>query len=190
MGFRSLLFVRTSYKTTFLNRSVNAWRHLRLQILSPSPPSSALPATYFPCRSTAQTCQPHSHVRVWVANTRLHETVFWKILYVFRPLPGRVCVFIAAWLHIPDITFFAIHMGPSSVTFSTCVGVSAHSRLSFTPRDVTSSGHFALRYCNTFLLTLLHSLQHSLLLMLSLSLLWRSFSLYQKITPYIRFRVW
>jgi len=32
-------------------------------------------------------------------------------------------------------------------------------------------GHFALRYCNTFLLTHLYSLQHPLLLMLSLSLL-------------------
>jgi hypothetical protein len=31
---------------------------LRLHIMSPSPPLSALPATYFPCQMTTQTCQP------------------------------------------------------------------------------------------------------------------------------------
>jgi hypothetical protein len=78
--------------------------------------------------------------------------------------------------------------------FSTRFVVSAHSRvcvpMSLNPGMVTSSVHFHLHYCNTFLPTLLYSLQHSLLLMLSLSLLWRFFSLYQKITPYIRFRDW
>jgi len=49
----------------------------------------------------------------------------------------------------------------------TCVCVS----MSLSPRVVTSSGNFHLRYCNTFLLTLLYSLQHPLLLMLSPSLL-------------------
>jgi len=194
MDFRSVLFVRTSYKATFMNRSDNTWRHLRLHILSPFPPSSALPATYLPCRLTAQTCQPTQSR----ACLRRQHAFTWDRLLEDSPrvsssLPDRVCVFTAAWLHIPDISFFAIHMGPSSVTFSTLF-VSAHSRvcvpMSFNPRVVTSSGHFHLRYCNTFHLTLLYSLQHPLLLMLSLSLLWRSFSLYQKITPYIRFRDW
>jgi len=109
-------------------------------------------------------------------------------------LPAPMRVFTAAWLRIPDIYFFAIHMGPSSVTFATRFFVSAHSRVcvcvSLNPRVVTSSGHFDLCYCSTFLLTHLYSLQHPLLLMLSLSLLWSSFSLYQTITPYIRFRNW
>ena len=43
-------------------------------------------------------------------------------------------------------------------------------RVSLNPRVVTSSGHFYLRYCNTLLLIHLYSLQHPLLLMLSLSL--------------------
>jgi hypothetical protein len=55
---------------------------------------------------------------------------------------------------------------------------------------VTSSGHFHLRYCNTFRLTHLCSLHHPLLLILSLSLLWSSFSFYLKITPYSGFRDW
>jgi len=188
MDFRSFFFVCTSYKSTFLNRSDNTWHHLRLHILSPFPPSSALPATYFPCRMTAQTCQPtQPRACLHRQHACSHETVIWKILHVFCPLCPLACVFTAAWLHIPDI-FFAIHMGPSSVTFSTRVGVSARSRVCvLNLRVVTSSGHFDLRYCNTFLLTQLYSLQHSLLLMLVLSLLWSS--LYQK-TPYIRFRDW
>jgi len=46
----------------------------------------------------------------------LHETVFWKTLHVFRPLCPIVCVcvcvcvFTAAWLHILDISVFAIYM--------------------------------------------------------------------------------
>jgi hypothetical protein len=128
-----------------------------------------------------------------------HGTFFCNVLNALRrlrPLTGvcSLCISTPAWLHLPDISVFAIHMGPSSVTFSTRFLVSAHSRvcvpMSLNPRVVTSYGHFHLRFCNTFLLTLLYSLQHSLLLMLSLSLLRRSFSLYQKITPYIRFRDW
>jgi len=198
MDFCSFFFVCTSYKSTFLNRSDNTWRHLRLHIMSPSPPSSALPATYFPCRMTAQTCQPtQSRACLRCQHACLRETIFSKILHVFRPLSPIaracvcvcvcVCVFTATWLHIPDISYFAIHMGPSSLTFSMRFVVSAHSRVCvrmyLNPRDVTSFGHFDLRYCNTFPLTHLYSLQHPLLLMLSLSLLWSSFSLYQKITP-------
>jgi hypothetical protein len=49
---------------------------------------------------------------------------------VLSSLHDRACVFTVAWLHIPDISFFAIHMGTSSVTFSTRFVVSAHSRVS------------------------------------------------------------
>jgi len=135
------------------------------------------------------TCVSASPTRVFTWDRLLEDSP-----RVSSSLPDRVCVFTAAWLHILDISFFAIYRGPSSVTFSTRFVVSADSRvcvpMSLNPHVVTSSGHFHLRYCDTFLLTLLHSLQHPLLLMLSLSLLWRSFSLYQKITPYIRFRDW
>jgi hypothetical protein len=127
-------FFWTSYKATFLNRSDNTWRHLRLHILSPFPPSSALPVTYFPCQMTAQTCQPtQSRTRLRRQRACSHETVFWKILHVSSSLPDCVCVFTAAWLHILDISFFAIHVGPSSVTFSTRIGVSAHSRVCAQP---------------------------------------------------------
>jgi hypothetical protein len=130
MDFRSFLFVRTSYKATFLNRSSNTRRHLRLHILSPFPPSSALPATYFPCRSTAQTCQP---TQSRACLRRQHAFTWDRLLEdsprVLSSLPDRVCVFTAAWLHIPDISFFAIHMGPSFVTFSTRFVVSAPWRV-------------------------------------------------------------
>ena len=43
-------FVCTSGKSTFLNRSDNTRRHLCLHVVTFSP-SSALPATYFPCRT-------------------------------------------------------------------------------------------------------------------------------------------
>jgi hypothetical protein len=132
------------------------------------------------------TCMSASPTRVFTWDRLLKDS-----LRVSSSLSDRVCVFTAAWLHVPDISFFVIHMGPSSVTFSTRVGVTAHSRVCvLNPRVVKSSGHFELRYYNTFLLTHLYSVQHSLLLMLSLSLLSSSFSLYQKITPYIRFRDW
>jgi hypothetical protein len=52
---------------------------------------------------------------------------------VSSSLPDRVCVFTTAWLHIPDISFFAIHMGAPSVTFSTRISVSAHSRVCAQP---------------------------------------------------------
>ena len=98
------------------------------------PPSSTLPATYFPCRVTAQTCQPtQSRACLHSQHACSHETVFWKILHMFRPLCPIACVFTATWLRIPDISFFAIDMGPSSVTFSTRVGVSAHSRVCAQP---------------------------------------------------------
>jgi hypothetical protein len=161
MNFRSFLFVCTSYKATFLNWSDNTWRHLRLQILSPFLPSSAIPATYFPCRMSVQTWQPtQSRACLRREHACLHETVFWKILHVFRPLCPIV-----------------------SVCVCVCVCVCVHRRV------VTYSGHFLLRYSTTFLLTYLHSLQHPLLLVLSLSLLWSFFSLCQKITPYIRLTI-
>jgi hypothetical protein len=195
MDFCSFSFVFTSYKSTFLNRSDNTWRHLRLHIMSPSPPSCTLPATYFPCRMTTQTCQP-TQSRACLRRQHAYLHVFRNILHVLRPLCplACVCVFTAAWLHIPDISFFAIHMGPSSVTFSARFVVSAHSRVcvrvSLNPRVVTSSGHFELCSCNTFLLTHVYSLQHPLLLMLPLSVLRSSFPLYQTITPYVGFRDW
>ena len=133
------------------------------------------------------TCVSASPTRVFTWDCLLEDSP-----HVSSSLPDHVCVF-AAWLHIPDISFFAVHMR-LSVPFSTRFIVSAHSRvcvpMSLNPRVVTSSGHFDLCYCNTFLLTHLHSLQHPLLLMLSLSLLWSSFSLYLKIMPYIRFCDW
>jgi hypothetical protein len=93
MDFLSFLFVRTSYKSTFLNRSDNTWRHLHLHILSHFPPSSALPVTYFYCRSTAQTCQP-TQSRVCL---RRHHAVTWDRLLEDSPrvsssLSDRACV--------------------------------------------------------------------------------------------------
>ena len=79
---------------------------------------------------TTQTCQPtQSRACLCRQHASLYETVFWKILHVFRPLCPLACVFTGAWLHIPDISFFAIHMGPSSVTFSTRFVVSAYVRM-------------------------------------------------------------
>jgi hypothetical protein len=174
MDFLSFCFFWTAYKATFLNRSDNTWRPLRLHILSPFPPSSALPATYFLCQMIAQTCQPtQSCTYLCRQHACSHEIVFWKILHMFCPLclvlcvcvraracvyvrvhvcacmhvcararahvcvcaHARVCarveacarVFTASWLRIPDISFFDVHMGFCSVTFSTRVSVSAHS---------------------------------------------------------------
>jgi hypothetical protein len=92
------------------------------------PPSSGLPATHFPCRMTTQTFQrTHSRACLSRQHVYLHETVFCNILNVFYPLCPCACVFSDAWLRIPDISFFAIHMGPSSLTFSTRFVVTAHS---------------------------------------------------------------
>jgi hypothetical protein len=149
------------------------------------PSSDIFPLTTPTCQSTQSRAYLHHQ------HECLHGTVIRKILHVFRPLCPLAC---AAWLHIPDISFFAIRMGPSSLTFSTRFVVSAHSRVCvcifLNPRVVTPSGHFDLHCCSTFLLKHLYSLQHPLLLMLSLSLLWSFFSLYQTITPYIRFCNW
>jgi len=94
MDFRSFLFVCTSYKATFLNRSDNTLRHPRLHILSPFPPSSALPAIYFPCRMTSQTWQPpQSRAFLRRQHACLHEIVFWKILHCFvLSARSRACV--------------------------------------------------------------------------------------------------
>jgi len=126
MDFRSFRFVWTSYKATFLNRSDNIWRHLRLHITSPFPPFQRhVSLAEWLHRLASQ----HSYVRVCVANTRVHmrpSSGRFSTCFVLSAR-SRVCVFTAAWLHIPDISFFAIYMGPSSVTFSTRFVVSAHS---------------------------------------------------------------
>ena len=70
------------------------------------------------------TCMSASPTRVFTWDRFLEDSS-----RVSSSLPDCVCAFTAAWLHIPEISFFAIHMGPSSVTFSTRVGVSAHSRV-------------------------------------------------------------
>jgi len=147
MDFRSFLFVYTSYKATFLNRLDNTWRHPRLHILSPfclPPPFQR----HFPLAEWLHRLDsPHSHVRVCVANTRAYV----------RPSSGRfstcfvlsarsyvcVCVCVCSPLrgHIfrtfPSLLYtwsvFAIHMGPSSVTFSTRFVVPAHSRVCAQP---------------------------------------------------------
>ena len=204
MDFRSFLFVCTSYKASFLNRWDNTWLHLRLHILSPFPPSRDI----FPLLNDCTDLTVHTVTCVSASPTRM---LTWDRLLEDSPrisssLPDRVCVCVCVCLPprgyifwtFPSLLYtwsvFAIYMGPSSVTFSTRFVFSAHSRvcvpMSLNPRVVTSSGHFDLCYCNTFLLTHLHSLQHPLLLMLSLSLLWSSFSLYLKIMPYIRFCDW
>ena len=129
MYFRSFCFICTSYKATFLNRSDNTWRHLRLHIL----PLFRLPPPFQRHISLAEwlhrLASQHSYVRVCVANTRVHmrpSSGRFSTCFVLSAR-SRVCVFTAAWLHIPDISFFAIYMGPSSVTFSTRFVVSAHS---------------------------------------------------------------
>jgi len=76
------------------------------------------------------TCMSASPTRVFTWDRLLEDYP-----RVSSSLPDRVCVcvFTAAWLHFPDISFFAIDMRPSSITFSTCVGVSAHSRVCAQP---------------------------------------------------------
>jgi hypothetical protein len=74
------------------------------------------------------TCMSASPTRVFTWDRLLEDSP-----RVSSSLPDRVCVFTAAWLHIPDISFFAIHLGPSSVMFSTRIGVSAHSRVCAQP---------------------------------------------------------
>ena len=188
MDFCSFFFVCTSYKSTFLNRSDNTWRHLRLHILPPF----RLPPPFQRHISLAEwlhrLASPHSHVRVCVTNTRVY----------MRPSSGRfstcfvlsalTCVFTAAWLRIPDISFFAINMGPSSATFSARFVVSAHSRVCV---------RLSLHIFRTFRSSLLqHTPRTSVLSPIPTSAhaftvtIMSSFSLYQKITPYIRFRNW
>jgi hypothetical protein len=138
MDFCLFLFVCTSYKATFLNRSDNTWRHLRLHILSPFSPSSALPATYFPCR-IHRLDSPHSHVRVCVANTRAYMRLSCGRFCTCFVLSARSCVCVCSsprgyiFRTFPSLLYtwsmFAILMGPSSVTFSTHFIASAHSRV-------------------------------------------------------------
>jgi hypothetical protein len=84
-----------------------------------------LPANTATCISTLPT-----HVLTW-------DCLLEDSPRVSSSMPDRVCVcvcvFTSAWLHVPDISFFAIHMGPSSVTFSTRVSVSTHSRVCAQP---------------------------------------------------------
>ena len=69
------------------------------------------------------TCVSASPTRVFTWDRLLEDSP-----RVSSSLPDRVCVFTAAWLHILDISFFAIYRGPSSVTFSTRFVVSANWR--------------------------------------------------------------
>jgi len=136
----------------------------------------------------------HTHVRVYVANTRVY----------MRPSSGRFCTcfVLSAWsrvcvrVHRRVVTYsgnFLLRYSHGTFFCNilnalrrlrplTCVCVCVCVPMSLNPHVVTSFGPFHLRYCNTFPLTHLYSLQHSLLLMLALSLLWSSFSLYQEIT--------
>ena len=59
----------TSYKSTFLNRSDNTWRHPRLHIVSPPPPFQRHTSL---AEWLHRLASPHSHVRVCVANTRVY----------------------------------------------------------------------------------------------------------------------
>ena len=150
MDFYSFFFVCTSYKSTFLNQSDNTWRHLRLHLLRLPPPFQRNISL---AEWLQRLANPHCHVRVCVANTRVYMrpsserfcTCFVLCArsrvcspsygYIFRtfPLCPIACVFTAVWLHIPDI---------SSVPDRVCV----HRRM------VTHSGHFLLRYSHqTFL---------------------------------------
>jgi hypothetical protein len=143
-------FVCTSYKSTFLNRSDNTWRHLRLHIMSPCPPFQWHISL---AEWLHRLASPHSHVRICVTNTSVymgpssgrfstcfilsarsracvhcrvvtysrhlllcysHGTFFCNLLNTLlrlRPLTC-VCVFVSlstpAWLHLPDISIFAI----------------------------------------------------------------------------------
>jgi hypothetical protein len=163
--------------------------------MSPSPPSPPFQWHISLAEWLHRLTSPHCHVRICVANTSVY----------MGPSSGRfsTCFVLSArsraCVHRGMVTYFWHFLLRYSHGTFFCNLLNALRRLrSLTsvcscvsqPRVVTSSGHFDLRYYSTFLLTHLYSLQHSLLLMLSLSLLWSPFSLYQAITPYIRFRNW
>jgi len=89
----------------------------------------------------------HSHVRVCVANTRVYmRPSSGRLSTVSSPLPARVCVFTAAWLHIPDIFFFAILMGPSvtATRFVVCAHSRVCVRVSLNPHVVPDISIFAI----------------------------------------------
>jgi len=120
---------------------------------SPPPPHyvtfSALPATCFPCRMTAQTCQP-TQLRACLRRQHAcsHETVFWKILHVFRPLCPLACVCV----HRRVVTYSGHFLLRFSHGTFFCNFLNARRRLhpltcvSLNPRVVTYSGHFLLRF--------------------------------------------
>jgi hypothetical protein len=91
------------------------------------PPSSET----FPLPIDCTDLPAHTVTYVSASPTRFYKRPSSRIFSTCFVLSARsrVCVFTAAWLHIPDISFFAIHMGPSSVRFSTLFVVSAHSRV-------------------------------------------------------------
>jgi len=62
-------FVCTSYKSTFLNRSENTWRHLRLHIMSPCPPFQWHISLAEWLHWLASL---HNHVRICVTNTSVY----------------------------------------------------------------------------------------------------------------------
>jgi hypothetical protein len=161
--------------------------------MSPSPPSSALPATYSPCRMTTHTCQPtHSRAYLRRQHECLRETVFWKILHVFRPLPARVYVYsppggyifrtFSSSLFTWDLLLYpsqrASSSPPTHVCRFVCLSTPAWLHLPDIPIFAIAT-HSLSHICtlsNTHFFLCFHC--H----------LWSSFSLYQTITPYIRFR--
>jgi hypothetical protein len=133
----------------------------------------ALPETYFSCRMTTQTCQPtQSRACLRRKHASIHETVFWKILHVFRLLCPLACLhrhvvtnsghFLLRYSHG---TFFCNDLNALRRLHPlTCVYVSQPPR-----RYIFRS--FRSSLLQHIPLTHLYSLQHPLLPMLSLSLL-------------------
>ena len=147
MDFCSFSFVCTSYKCTFLNRSDNTWRQLRLHITS-SQPSSALPATHFHCRMTNTDLPAHMVTCVSASPTRVYMRSSSRRFSAYFVLSARsrVCVhrrvvtysghFLLRFLHG---TFFCNFLNVRRRLHSlTCVSLNL--------RVVTYSGYFLLRF--------------------------------------------
>jgi hypothetical protein len=194
MDFRSFLFICTSYRATFLNRSDKTWHHLCLQILSPFPPSSALPKTYFPRRMTIQTCQP---TQLRACLRRQHAFTWDRLLEdsprVSSSLPDRVCV------HRRIVTYSGHFLLRYSHGTFFCNVLNTLRRL----RPLTCvCSYVSQPLCGYIFQTFPSSLlQHIPSHTSALSAtptsahactvtIMKFLSLYQKITPYIRFRDW
>jgi hypothetical protein len=130
------------------------------------------PATHFPFRMTTQTCHPtQSRAGLRRKHASLHETVFWKISTCFDLCPlaclhRHVVTYSGNFLlRYSHGTFFCNVLNALRYLHPlTCVYVSQPPR-----------GYIFRTFRSSLLqhipLTHLYSLQHSLLLMLSLSLL-------------------